>query len=113
MPIPPKTYLPMSSESDVSDSLDDLHNQSLEVSFLAGLTQTFPSMRSFFGMDQEEQLRKEREDRQNLERERKKRQDELYALELERMQKPYDETKKSSPIKLDFKERDRLNNGSN
>lgn len=103
----------MSSRSDVGNDLDDLHNQSLESLFLAGLTQTFPNVSYFFGMDQDEQLRMEREERQNQERERKRRQEELYALELEQMQKRYEETKKSSPIKLDFKERDRLNNGSN
>lgn len=93
--------------------LDDLHNQSLESLFLAGLTQTFSSVGSFFGIDQKEQLRKETEDKLNQEKERKRKQEQQITLELEKMQKQYEETKKSSPIKLDFKERNRLGNGSN
>lgn len=49
--------------------------------------------------------------RSNKERIRKLAEEE--RMQFERMQKQYEDTKKASPLKLDFKERDSLNNGSN
>lgn len=111
-----------STSVDEEEVLDQLSDQALESQFLAGLTNTFPSISAYFGYDTanmdldndqangEERAKRELKERRLKERER---QAELERQEHQRAVDKLAETRKNNLVKLDFKEKDRLSNGAN